>query len=66
MKNILWAAMGLAACSVALAKLPPRPTGTLPPRPTVVPTATQVKAGNCEPPYYLEGGIRKIKPECLK
>ncbi|MBL8740837.1 MAG: protein kinase [Myxococcales bacterium] len=50
--------------AIPVTRAVPRPTGVMTGRPTV--TATAVKASNCEPPYYLENGIRKIKPECLK
>jgi len=53
---------GVASASGPKTKRPASAPWTAPP---VVTTAT-VKPSNCEPPYYLENGIRKIKPECLK
>ena len=55
-----------AASATPSSKVAPRGSGVVPTRPTSMSTSTQVKAANCEPPYYLEDGIRKIKPECLK
>lgn len=54
-----------AAPTVAL-----QPTGRLPPRvqpgiPRTGDPGTPQPKPNCEPPYRIEGGIRKIKKECM-